>query len=97
MCNKKILNTFIILTSVFLISSCASAPDGNNILKEMIQKDTSSLKKNSESKNSITKGRPIFIKSYVYPQLIDSGDFYAGGWVYLEVGREKLDLEKMLK
>lgn len=92
--------TYRILFLSFLVnifSSCASAPDGKNILKEMITHDKINTNRNNENSKTITKGRPIFVRTYIYPQIIESGDYYAGGWVFLEIGREKLALDKLLK
>lgn len=77
---------------LFLISSCAiSEPDGIRQLESAIQAD----KQRREIAREPFHGRPLFKKVKAYRQIQD-GNVYGEHWIYLNVGREKLNLDEML-
>ena len=82
----------IILSLLFI--GCASLPEGEKQLKEMIAQDRTSV---DQILIPVDKGRPIFVKSWVYPQIYPSGDIRQGSEIYVYVGREKVSFEDLLK
>jgi len=83
------------LVALALIAGCATSPKGQNVLMDDVDK---SGKEHALSKGptTIKQGRPIFIKAYAYPQVLSTGDIWGGGKVFVEVGREKVDLNKIV-
>jgi len=78
---------------LFVLFGCATKPDGVKTLSAMVKSDL--LDQKHMSKN-VSEGRPIFIKSYAYPQVTETGDIFGGGWVHIYVGREKVDFEQVI-
>lgn len=86
---KKVLFTAITL----LLPHCATKPDGTRTLSPMIEAD---IKDQKTAAQDVTQGRPIFIKTYAYPQILDSGDVWSGGWVQVFIGREQMSFDNFL-
>lgn len=78
---------------LFGLIGCATKPDGEKTLSAMVKSDL--IEQKQMSKN-VSEGRPIFIKSYAYPQVTESGDVFGGGWVHIYVGREKVSFEDVI-
>ncbi|MBX9839219.1 MAG: hypothetical protein K2X69_13020 [Silvanigrellaceae bacterium] len=80
-----------LLLIALLISSCASSPSGENILMNNVNKN-----KSENTKSNIKQGKPIYYKAYAYPQILSTGDIWGGGEVFIEMGREKFDLNTII-
>lgn len=91
------LKIISVLLATFLITSCATSPKGENVLMDELNNNRSSKERAlSKGPTTIKEGRPIFIKAYAYPQVLNTGDIWGGGNVFVEVGREKFDLNKII-
>jgi hypothetical protein len=93
MMHKHKNKLFLLILPLFFLEGCATSPEGKNILMDQIKNERHSREKTSET---IKQGRPIFVKAYSYPQLLNDGDIWGGGTVFVEVGREKLDINKVV-
>lgn len=80
-----------LITSIFL-ASCATPPKGNYTLAPMIALD---IKEQNLKQDQ--GGRPVFAKIYLYPRLLENGDLFAGGYVFLNIGREKISYKDLLE
>lgn len=74
-------------------SGCATIPEGQLQLGPHIVRDMHESRVGTQALN---KGRPIYIEARSYPQMLDSGDIWAGGPVLLNLGREDLLLEAIM-
>lgn len=82
-----------ILMLIFLVS-CSSLPKGSRQLGKMIKDDQSdNYLKNPED---IHKGRPVFIRATLWPQVLQGGDISSKGEILVMIGREKISIEKIL-
>jgi len=72
---------------------CATIPDGELQLGPKIIKD---MKESRVGTVSLSKGRPLYIEARSYPQLLESGDIWAGGPVMVNIGREDLSFDAIL-
>ena len=84
-----------ILALAIAATSCATSPKGENVLMNDVSKSRGEREITNKDV-SINKGRPIFIKAYAYPQVLETGDIWGGGNVFIEMGREKFDLNKII-
>lgn len=83
------------LSAILLVTSCATSPSGQNVLMDEVNRSGGEHAL-SKGPTTIKQGRPIFIKAYAYPQVLSTGDIWGGGKVFVEVGREKVDLNKLV-
>lgn len=92
LCQLKIpaMMFMIILTMTY---GCATIPDGELQLGPKIIKD---MKESRVGTASLSKGRPLYIEARSYPQLLESGDIWAGGPVMVNIGREDLSFDAIL-
>lgn len=72
---------------------CATIPDGELQLGPKIVRD---MRESRTSTQALNKGRPIYIEARSYPQILESGDIWAGGPVLLNLGREDLSLDSLV-
>ena len=81
---------FAILTGA---CGCATIPNGELQLGPKIVRDMHESRTGTQALN---KGRPIYIEARSYPQVLESGDIWAGGPVLLNLGREDLSLDALI-
>ncbi len=88
-------STIICLSLAFLAPGygCATIPNGELQLGPKIVRD---MHESRVTAKSLSKGRPIYIEARSYPQMLESGDIWAGGPVLLNLGREDLSLDALL-
>ena len=87
------MNKFIALISLVLLTSgCVlTAPDGKKELLNDIEND----RNQKNVKQNMFEGQPIFVRVRSYPQ-INEGNVYGKQWILMQVGREKIDLPKII-
>ena len=75
-----------------LLSGCAlTAPDGKKELMDDIDRDRTQRKKEDTSFD----GQPVFVKVRAYSQ-IKEGTIYGKQWLLMQLGREKIDIDKLM-
>ncbi|PJB52559.1 MAG: hypothetical protein CO099_11895 [Bdellovibrio sp. CG_4_9_14_3_um_filter_39_7] len=88
------------LTFAFILTlvGCSSVPVGNAPMKRMLKNGAQNVERSSlESDTDIIKGTPLFVRVKQYPQVLSGGIVLVYGEVVLSVGREVIDLEKIIK
>ena len=77
----------------YLATGCAlSPPEGIRELMQDIDHDRN--EKRREVGVSF-EGKPMFVKVRVYPK-INEGNIFGKQWILLQIGREKVDLDKLM-
>jgi hypothetical protein len=76
------------------MGGCASIPTGELQLGPQIAADMKS--QTQAGTQSLSRGRPVYLESYAYPQMLESGDIWAGGQVLVYLGREELSLDQVV-
>ena len=64
--NSNIIKVTFFATTMIFITSCASSPNGENILMDTVNRS----KIDQNSKPNIKQGNPIYYKAYAYPQIV---------------------------
>jgi len=86
--------------AVILTSCSLTPPVGQPVSKNALRKDLSEQVRGtggtSTTEMPINAGRPIFIEAWSYPQIVDTGDIWGGGKIYINVGREEITLNDVL-
>ena len=90
--NSNIIKGTLFVTTMIFITSCSSSPSGENVLMDTLNRS----KTEQNLKPNIKQGKPIYYKAYAYPQILSSGDIWGGGEVFVEMGREKFDLNSLI-
>jgi hypothetical protein len=88
---KIVLMAFLTL----YISSCAFLPEGKNVLEEKFIKDESLPLVETEKKEYVSSGRPIYIEAISYPQMIDGGHLALTGKMAIFIGRETVSMNQI--
>lgn len=73
------------------ITSCIT-PKGDKQLKAAIEADML----NKKAGSLVLEGRPQFMKVLAYPKIIE-GNIYDESWIWLNVGKEKLNISDIIK
>lgn len=86
-------NSLSLLACSLTLAACISVPKGELQLGPQITSDMQSGTKNA---SHIGKGRPIYVEARSYPQILESGDIWAGGTLMVNIGREDLSLDEVI-
>jgi hypothetical protein len=73
---------------------CASIPKGELQLGPKIAADMKDQQ--SGGLLSLSRGRPVYLEAYAYPQILETGDIWAGGPILVNLGREELPLDVLV-
>lgn len=73
---------------------CASIPKGELQLGPKIAADMKEQQAGGLS--SLSRGRPVYLEAYAYPQILETGDIWAGGPILVNLGREELPLDVLV-
>lgn len=91
--SKTIILFMIFICLQVLNSGCATIPEGELQLGPEIKKDMRVTHNNT----FLNKGRPIYVEAKSYPQILENGDIWAGGSLMMNIGREDVSFDEMLK
>ena len=89
----KASTLFSIVTMLGLVG-CVSVPSGTLQLAPGIAADMKSQREGNLT--SLSRGRPVYIEAFAYPQMLETGDILAGGQILLNLGREELSLDQIV-
>jgi hypothetical protein len=82
-----------IIISITTSYGCATIPEGDLQLGPKIVRD---MKASRTTAQALNKGRPIYIEAYSYPQMLETGDIWAGGPLLINLGREDISLDVLI-
>lgn len=81
-----------LLTAMFY--GCATIPEGELQLGPKIAEDMKN--QGAGGAAGLSRGRPVYLESYAYPQMLETGDIWAGGPILVYLGREELSLDQVV-
>jgi hypothetical protein len=91
---RRHLTRSVLALLAALMGGCASIPTGELQLGPQIAADMKG--QTQAGTQSLSRGRPVYLESYAYPQMLESGDIWAGGQVLVYLGREELSLDQVV-
>ena len=77
-----------------LMAGCVSIPTGELQIGPKIAADMKS--QNQAGTQSLSRGRPVYLEAQAYPQMLETGDIWAGGQILVYLGREELSLDQVV-
>lgn len=91
---RRHLTRAVLAMLTAFMAGCATLPAGELQLGPKIAADMKS--QNQAGAQSLSRGRPVYLETYAYPQILESGDIWAGGQVLVYLGREELSLDQVV-
>jgi hypothetical protein len=89
----EVLLSRLIMAVIIIGCGCATIPEGELQLGPKIVRD---MKASRTSTKALNKGRPIYAEAYTYPQMLETGDIWAGGPLLINLGREDISLDTLI-
>jgi hypothetical protein len=77
-----------------MLAGCATLPSGELQLGPKIASDIKDQQAGGLA--SLSRGRPLYLEAYAYPQMLETGDIWAGGPLLVNLGREELSLDQVV-
>lgn len=91
---RRHLTRAVLCLVTAMLYGCATIPEGELQLGPKIAED---MKNQSASGAAgLSRGRPVYLESYAYPQMLETGDIWAGGPILVYLGREELSLDQVV-
>jgi hypothetical protein len=91
---RRHLTRAVLCLVTAMFSGCATIPEGELQLGPKIAEDMKN--QGAGGAAGLSRGRPVYLESYAYPQMLETGDIWAGGPILVYLGREELSLDQVV-